>query len=82
MSYSGPLAAWRKGGLTGRGQTGLDQDLLSVVFVMAIQVLEGEKRVLSVSEALVNVTSILREINPRYSLEELMLKPQYFGHLM
>ena len=28
--------------------------------------------------------SILREINPEYSLEELMLKPklQYFGHLM
>ena len=26
--------------------------------------------------------SILREINPEYSLEELMLKFQYFGHLM
>ena len=28
--------------------------------------------------------SILKEINPEYSLEELMLKPkvQYFGHLM
>ena len=26
--------------------------------------------------------SILREINLEYSLEELMLKPQYFGHLM
>ena len=26
--------------------------------------------------------SILREINPEYSLEELMLKLQYFGHLM
>ena len=26
--------------------------------------------------------SILREINPEYSLEEQMLKPQYFGHLM
>ena len=23
-----------------------------------------------------------KEINPEYSLEELMLKPQYFGHLM
>ena len=27
-------------------------------------------------------TSILKEINPEYSLEELMLKLQYFGHLM
>ena len=26
--------------------------------------------------------SILKEINPEYSLEELMLKIQYFGHLM
>ena len=26
--------------------------------------------------------SILREINPEYSLEELMQKLQYFGHLM
>ena len=26
--------------------------------------------------------SILRKINPEYSLEELMLKLQYFGHLM
>ena len=26
--------------------------------------------------------SILREINPEYSLEELMLKFQYFGYLM
>ena len=26
--------------------------------------------------------SILKEINPEYSLERLMLKPQYFGHLM
>ena len=26
--------------------------------------------------------SILKEINPVYSLEELMLKLQYFGHLM
>ena len=26
--------------------------------------------------------SILKEINPRYSLERLMLKLQYFGHLM
>ena len=26
--------------------------------------------------------SILREINPEYSVEELMLKLQYFGHLM
>ena len=26
--------------------------------------------------------SILREINPEYSLERLMLKFQYFGHLM
>ena len=26
--------------------------------------------------------SILKEINPKYSLEELMLKLQYFGHLI
>ena len=26
--------------------------------------------------------SILKEINPKYSLEGLMLKPQYFGHMM
>ena len=26
--------------------------------------------------------SVLREINPKYSLEGLMLKLQYFGHLM
>ena len=26
--------------------------------------------------------SILKKINPEYSLEGLMLKPQYFGHLM
>ena len=26
--------------------------------------------------------SVLKEINPEYSLEELMLKLQYFGHLM
>ena len=26
--------------------------------------------------------SILKEINPKYSLERLMLKLQYFGHLM
>ena len=26
--------------------------------------------------------SILKEINPAYSLEVLMVKPQYFGHLI
>ena len=26
--------------------------------------------------------TILKEINPEYSLEELILKLQYFGHLM
>ena len=26
--------------------------------------------------------SVLKEINPEYSLEGLMLKLQYFGHLM
>ena len=26
--------------------------------------------------------SILKEINPEYSLEGLILKPQYFGHLI
>ena len=28
------------------------------------------------------VKSVLKEINPEYSLEGLMLKLQYFGHLM
>ena len=28
------------------------------------------------------IQSILKEINPEYSLEGLMLKLQYFGHLM
>ena len=28
------------------------------------------------------ITSVLKEINPEYSLEGLMLKLQYFGHLM
>ena len=28
------------------------------------------------------IKSILKEINPEYSLEGLMLKLQYFGHLM
>ena len=29
-----------------------------------------------------DIQSILKEINPEYSLEELRLKLQYFGHLM
>ena len=29
-----------------------------------------------------SIQSILKEISPEYSLEELMLKLQYFGHLM
>ena len=29
-----------------------------------------------------SIKSILKEINPEYSLEGLMLKLQYFGHLM
>ena len=29
-----------------------------------------------------NLNSILKEINPEYSLEGLMLKLQYVGHLM
>ena len=29
-----------------------------------------------------SVKSILKELSPEYSLEELMLKLQYFGHLM
>ena len=28
------------------------------------------------------ITPIVKEINPKYSLEGLMLKLQYFGHLM
>ena len=41
------------------------------------------KRLLRVSwTARRSIQSILREINPEYSLEGLMLKLQYFGHLM
>ena len=29
-----------------------------------------------------SIQSILKEINPEYSLKRLMLKLQYFGHLM
>ena len=29
-----------------------------------------------------SLQTLLKEINPEYSLEELMLKLQYFGHLM
>ena len=37
---------------------------------------------LAVMELLVHGTSILKEISPAYSLEGLMLKLQYFSHLM
>ena len=41
------------------------------------------RRLLSVSRtAWRSNQSILREINPEYSLEGLMLKLQYFGHVM
>ena len=43
----------------------------------------GWKRLLRVPwTARRSTWSILKEINPEYSLEELMLKFQYFGHLM
>ena len=32
--------------------------------------------------SILSCQSILKEINPEYSLEGLMLKLQYFGHLM
>ena len=34
------------------------------------------------SESLGQSQSILKEISPEYSLKGLMLKPQYFGHLV
>ena len=41
------------------------------------------KRLLRVPwTARISKQSILKEINSEYSLEGLMLKPQYFGHLM
>ena len=40
-----------------------------------------EKTVQSPLDSKIN-QSILREINPEYSLEGLMLKLQYFGHMM
>ena len=40
------------------------------------------RRLLKVPWAARSNQSILREINPEYSLEGLMLKLQYFGHLM
>ena len=30
----------------------------------------------------INPVNLLKEVNPEYPLEELMLKLQYFGHLM
>ena len=44
---------------------------------------DGSRRLLRVSlTARRPNQSILKEINPEYSLEGLMLKLQYFGHLM
>ena len=40
------------------------------------------KRLLKVPWTARSNQSILKEINPEYSLEGLMLKLQYFGHLM
>ena len=40
------------------------------------------RRLLRVSGTARSNQSILKEINPEYSLEGLMLKRQYFGHLM
>ena len=42
--------------------------------------LEGSTRQVTPNSTLNQ--SILKEINPEYSLERLMLKLQYFGHLM
>ena len=44
----------------------------------------GEKLLKVPWTARISNQSLLREINPEYSLEGLMLKPklQYFGHLM
>ena len=40
------------------------------------------ERLLRAPETARSNQSILKEINPEYSLEELKLKLQYFGHLM
>ena len=42
----------------------------------------GWRRLLRVQTARMTNKSILKEINPEHSLEWLMLKLQYFGHLM
>ena len=42
----------------------------------------NEERILRVSWTTRSNQSILKEISPEYSLEGLMLKLQYFGHLM
>ena len=40
------------------------------------------RRFLTVPRTARSNQSILKEINPKYSMKELMLKLQYFGHLM
>ena len=42
----------------------------------------GVGKLLRVSWTARSNQSVLKEINPEYSLEELILKLQYFGHLM
>ena len=44
----------------------------------------GDVQQINKSQSLMrfSMESVLKEINPEYSLEGLMLKLQYFGHLM
>ena len=48
--------------------------VLSVFYLLSFEVVPVPARR--------SIQSILKEINPEYSLKRLMLKLQYFGHLM
>ena len=59
------------------------QIIKAMVFPGVMYGCESGRRLLRVSwTARRSNQSILKEISPEYSLEELMLKLQYFGHLM
>ena len=56
---------------------------ISLIFQMR-KLRNGDVQQINKSQGLMrfSMESVLKEINPEYSLEGLMLKLQYFGHLM
>ena len=56
---------------------------ISLIFQMR-KLRNGDVQQINKSQSLMrfSMESVLKEINPEYSLEGLMLKLQYFGHLM